>query len=329
MPVFKKIAVLFFVILMAVYSNATDAPQPAEEFKQFIASPPSIAELIYSQTISNLQTQYYCVKWQRSNMFLGRSKQILNVGNISNSINYTMWIGKFGNGFSLKSRNAFFVWTNRDIEQEKSNTVANSYHNALHSEIATIFNMGCGLADIGSIHWDGDKFAVNNPMNGLRLEGKLTRDEYNRASKLIVKQSPLGKAHEDNTYFPWEYDYFYDAPLQLSYLPDRIIASFKDEKGQISGIFEYKILALTIATNQLAEDNFRLSPGQGLVQIAISNTFRVYQGNGTPYIKPDTSEGMHIQNSYRIRYFIIAFIILSLFPILLWLFASGKHRQKK
>src|SRR5262249_1947538 len=157
------------------------------------------------------------LRWQSTNAFLlGISRDnIASSTNLESSSAYYEWFGRSTNEYWNKVRRGFFVWTNRDLTGEESNTVALHYDHFVTVHLPNILNMGCQLAGVGQIHWEGDSFVLTNQAKGIRLHGHIVRDKNGRAEKMVVEQNPLDKVRgsEKEDYLPWEYEYFYERQL--------------------------------------------------------------------------------------------------------------------
>jgi hypothetical protein len=297
------------VVLLTIRGFSEDA----DLFKKFVEKPPVIENLVYSQEMPGVVTNYYRLKFQRPAMFFGRSSSPIPASDAAESSkDYSEWIGRFGSQYLNKSYNMLFSWTNEADDIDLTNTVKFHYVDAMENQISKILNMGCQLAPIGSIHWNGDTFVVKNPEQHIRVEGALKRGQNGKAASLIVVPHPLNGGAPDFVSSEYNYTYDYEKPLSLSYLPNVIIETFKSAKGPPISL-KYTILAIEVATNRIASSAFLLNPRieSNLIYIAISNGKRVF-ANGS--VQPDIGLAARKRSSLSRYYFVLAALLFFLPP---------------
>ena len=317
----KKAVIFVFIVCFCVIGNSQTSSvspatlQPADLLEHFMEMPPPFLDATYEEMISGFLTNYYSIKWQSNAVFIGRSQT--DVANDS-SADFTEWLGKYDQSYWFKSYNAYITWTDEGITEENSNTVEQSYQRLIHDPLAVILNCGCAVAEPGSIHWMNDKFEATNHYQNIWLHGQLTRDSEGRAAKLFIQQGPLGLANPNSTYYPWEYDLFYQRSFPLQYYPSKIIGSFKTANGESGPLFQFDILTLNPATNLMDAGVFHLIPETNAVVIAVSNRFLVYQNGGRINTKYDLEAAAINRTRVRGFYFLLGFSLFSIIPFLLW-----------
>ncbi len=276
--------------LAAVASPSQQAggvrPTAADQFKDFIANPPVIEDLKWALEWPGVATNYDHLLYQSNAVFLGQSTSPQTHEGKYDA--YQLAIGRFANEFWFKGPSEFYVWTNHNIVAEHSNVVEYSYLQ-MQGTVSWALNVGCFLADPGTIRWTGDTFVVTNRQDGLWLLGSLRRDEKQRAASLSVEARRLnrGRNHSEDKLLIC--DYFYDRPVLVDFLPSRIRVSIQ-EQGEETITNVLKIFNIRTNRLMLPKSTFDFlvaqvpSPTNILV---VSNEFVVGWDGRRQYVFPD------------------------------------------
>lgn len=211
----------------------------------------------------------------------------------------------------------FYEWADTGKASEEHNSLKVQHDMLLTYYGPHVLNMGCTLAPIGSIKWVNDEFAVTNQNQGLSLHGKLFRDGEGRASKMTVEFHTLGSSKMEH----FTYDYFYDTPLSLAYLPSRIVTRLEEDH---SFMFPntLKIYALDTRTSPLAESDFTIptaiATNNLVAQIVVSNEFLVYNQQGRQFVIADAFSANQARKVTKLVYYIFAVLLFSPLVIYWW-----------
>lgn len=306
-------------------AGPTDAA-PADRFKEFIANPPVIEDAFYSQQVIGYAPLYYWVKWQPGALFLGVSLAT-NLAAVPAKTRLLSCEQQITAGFGEKFRQVIhstdlYVWTNKNIPDEQNNSLFRTYKAALDVQGAELLNMGCLLAEVGSIRWAGDDFTVTNHSRGIVVQGQLTRDSKGRASALSVQPRMLDRKSKNSGYYPRIYEYFYETNLALSYLPSRIVATHEDEKGQQGLQIEYKIFSMKTANSSLPEESFIFDSSHfpNIAEtLVISNKHVVhYPKVGAVHMFLDEEPLRQSRAKINLGYTAVAILLLIFPPFLYW-----------
>ena len=317
------------LLLNLSVANAADTNpnQPAEQFKQFISNPPPIADLVCEIRKSGEPAQFIRLRWQTNASFL----QIESATNLeaflsdTNPARYSYMIeARYNNIYWHKAGGMLEMTTNDNTEGSLPNTIVKSVVNLNNYFAGPVLTFGALLRLSGSTRWVDDAFTFTGDKE-LESSGTMTRDEQGRAKTLTSTTRNL----KDNSSVEFVCQYFYDNPLALSYLPNRIERQRSGEASKQTII----IHSITLTGKPLTEAAFSLqnlaaSPDIDHV-ITTSNEFHIMykKGETLPVVFKDPSLSETRKPSYQMAYFLIA-ICLFLVPFLIFLFSKrGRERN--
>lgn len=322
--------------LVAAGADPASMGQPADQFKKFIEHPPLIADLFFErQYFDGKLTPYppsYCrIKWQPNATFVAFEKGT-NVAAMYDATNWTDFFASdasFENIYWHQVDNTYYAWTNRNLPEERTNSINLSVNLITADTLFAVMNMGLDMMPPGCLHWAGDSFSLTNKAGDRWYRGALSRDEAGRASEITVISSQIGHAPANNDGLT-TCDYFYDAPLALSFLPSRIAVTKVVHGAQTSQTI--KIHSLTLGLQPLGMAAF--SPvalaGKPVDLITISNGYLVSSAKPAPGIVPlNMPDSMirHLREPTLQRwYFTMALLLLSI-PFLIFLFSQKRRGQ--
>lgn len=229
--------ILWILALIAIQvkgakSNEDNNPAPADLFKNFIHSPPPIKDIFIEHTDSNQPSSYYRVKWQPDCMFVAciQPGPLEKMQTISNLADYPTIYSKFANVYWEKQFADLYSWTNSKIVNQETNSITFSSAFYLQTAVMPVLCGGCDFIPIGDITWVGDTFTYTNKARKFWAKGLLSRDNFGRASNLVLSIYKLGDDVPINDRFT--YAYYYDKLLSLSFFPSRIDRHQVDEDGK-------------------------------------------------------------------------------------------------
>lgn len=241
------------IALAASTTWARTQPAAADRFKEFIASPPNLAEIIWTREPSAVgpgTTSYFRMTYQQDALLLEMSDR--PVLPATNAYGYTSVVSTFQNTYWAKSYNALYIWTNSGRSNERGNAADTLYKLNL-AEARGILNMGCQQAGIASIHWNGDTFVLTNVELDAVVKGSLSRDDKGRAAALAVEiVKGHGRSSPGEPDFVSIYRYDYDRghqPTDTEFLPTAISCYSGNGTGaQSSSMLErMRVLRVKIA----------------------------------------------------------------------------------
>ena len=315
--------------------DAVAVETPGELFKKFIENPPTIKNLVYAQEIPGLATNYCRLKWQDGALWFGTSKtNLFEIANLDNTGVYSLIVARFAEKMYCYNGTDLYSWTNHDYLDTNFNSVRATFDQVVSGQLADILNMGCQLASVASIKWQGNQFEVENPFKKTWARGNLDLDPVGRASKLHVEHGPLrtGKATRDNP--PWDYEYFYENGSHSGYLPKMIVASFKKKDGSVGMSLRYTIGTIEIATEEIPEAEFSLLPSQfsrleHVVTVSEGNL--IFEDQGKLVItKERTPTAPYIPLLKRSKLFLAIAVLMILSPLFFfWLCQRKKTKNKQ
>jgi hypothetical protein len=314
----------------ALGALAADAPRPIELFKSFIANPPAISNLVFTEELPNAPIAYHRIKWQNPSVYVGWGNSPF-IPKETALTNYTEWVGHFGNIFYLKSLNAFYTWTNSGDPAEVGNTVEIAHQKMMGLVTAGILNMGCQMAPVGGIRWEGDSFVLTNQANDRAVQGKVFADAEGRAGRMLVTAVPVGTPFSAGV--EMECSYEYDGSHSVPFLPGTI--AVKSSAGKAPFNYKHRILALELATAPLAASDFLTVPSDAdrLVHVRITNKYRLYtkRYNGRTNLTAslDQQHAAVITDNVRRQYWAASATFLLLPIILLYMLHRRKISQNK
>jgi hypothetical protein len=324
--------------LCVVACIPANAETQLELFKHFVESPPRIKDLVYSQEIAGLVTNYHRIKWQENALWFGRSDSNLLTRPDFNDVSlYTLIVARFEDKKFVYNGSALYSWTNFNGLDTNYNSVTTTFDHVLNGQIADILNMGCQLAAVGSIEWRSNSFEVENQEKAILIKGSLESDLNScRASKLVVEQYSLGDKRSKLERPAWSYEYKYETTPLLGYLPSEIVASFKESDGSLGMSINYRIGMIELSDEKLDESdfvlNYQLFP-TSTIPIMITNGTLVYSAGGrvvvATEVKPATNPLTASQRK-SIRYAVLgAFGLLCVIPLLfVWLNSRMRINHK-
>ncbi len=320
-------AVAVTILLTSGLLTAADIPAPgaqvpAESFKAFVASPPVIEALAWAMEWPGVRTNYHFTRYQSNAVFHGTGQRPLT--DDSPCEDYLMAVGRFQNTICQKKFSHFYAWTNRNIAAERSNTVEYGHALAVDS-MAWVLNLGCDLANPGTIRWSENSFVVTNHRRGVWLSGILGLDEQQRAARLKVEVRRLNQGRSGPPDQILTRECIYARPLSLSYLPSEIWASQRTSAGKdvmlCLKIFEIRTGELMLAENQFAFPAAHIPPPEQL--LLVSNEFLVGWHDGRVSVSPDPQKAAlqanHMGSLARRLYFGLALGALAFGPLVFWL----------
>jgi hypothetical protein len=311
---------LAILCLAAFWAAASTfgAEQPADLFKQFISSPPPIADMLYETQEPGHPPNFFRLKLQANAMFLADAVMTMGSSNgVGELIDYTNIFAKFDKSYWHKIDRALYLWTDKGLSGEGSNTVKFTGDSILKDTLPSIVNFGVGAAPIGSIRWKDDTFSFENKAIGFVYHGTLVRDAAGRAQSITVAMSKPGSTGEAPGTFPWHYEYSYDELLSLPYLPSRFKMYYVNGDGKEQGVRSVRIHSLTVAPQPLPESAFSLQPlladtNMGLT-ITVSNAELVFTPkNEKPYLVADSIAKAPDRRKMQQLYFVMAVLLFSI-----------------
>ncbi len=146
------------------------APSPLEQFKQFIASPPIIQNLVFAQKVPmgggmrpldgsfafSTSWEYFQAKWQTNGFLFRRIASPSEATNFSVAGQLVSWSG---HRHALVEPTRFLTtWDDRDpaLAGVKLGPLY-TYHFFL-DPLRVVLNLGIMYAEIGAVHWKGNRF---------------------------------------------------------------------------------------------------------------------------------------------------------------------------
>lgn len=327
--IFTSVFVLFF-------SNCLQAAETqADRFKRFIESPPRIKSLVFSQEISGITTNFCRLKWQQNALWFGRSaSNLFHIQDLEETKLYSLIVARFENKTYVFNGTELYSWTNKNGIDTNYNSAKATFDQVVSGQIADILNMGCQLAAVESIKWDGNNFETDNRAKELFIRGNLELDKLDRPLKLHVEQYPIRpRTNKQKAGPPWDYEYLYDAAPLLGYLPSQIIASFKNDDGTVGMSIRYALASVEISSVILPESEFGLELNQftsSVRPVTVANGSLIYADRGrTVTVKeappPSTDTLMRRQS---IRY-VLAFLFLATLIVPIAFLRLGRRRIDK
>ncbi len=322
---------IMLLVVSAVGSAATQAQAPADLFKHFVSAPPALSDLTWVQELPSVgTTNYFRLKYQPGALFLGEagswplSRTDLDA--------YQTIVSSFGNIYWDRSFNGLYVWTNTGNTREIGSIVDFHYNFAKGTEVTRILNMGVQQAPVGAIHWLNDTFVLTNASPKLRwglfqtwegywLSGELFRDSKGRAARLAVVPHMMGGRRPLPPGLIQVYEYSYDRPLALPYLPSTINVYFTTANKSERMAERLRIVHVQEASSPLPESAFSLWPYHGTnVQASwfVSNEFLLSIGGYEPPKLDPYKASLNRRRNLRPLYFTAAITLLCLGPVILW-----------
>lgn len=235
---------------------------------------------------------------------------------------FSLAMSRFEDKFWEKKFTHFFTWTNHYAPAERSNTVEFGHVLAVQ-QLAWPLNMGCHLADPATICWNGDSFVVTNHWRRLWLVGALTRDERQRAGKLVVEARRLkGRKGSPDQVLICEYSY--DRPLSVDYLPSETWLTTQT-RGKSPTKFCMRILGITTGQLPMAESKFAFLAAQRPAHqavLVVSNEFLVQSDGKRVVVSPDPRKADLRDKRWAARvrriYLTLALAAVGLGPMAYW-----------
>ncbi|MBI1178872.1 hypothetical protein GC207_15680 [bacterium] len=320
--------------IFSVYAaaSATAPEKPADQFKRFLEEPPPIKMCIYDQEVPEpdgkstyLQNLF---RWQTNGLLFAQSYTNLETtGAATNLLDYPDLIGYYDRNYARKQGGLVTEWIDKGSAVESHNSLKAASALVLRVFVADILNMGCHLVPVGSIQWTGDSFQVTNDYKGTFVQGTLFRDEQGRAESLSVESRLVGKPKDKDEI--WFYEYHYERPLSLAYLPSRIVSS-KSINGTNVVVSIFNIYTLEAAESPLSEDFFRIPnfvlTNNLVAHVTVSNKFLVYDQDGQNFMIADSFAADKARLITKKIYYLIAVL---LFSPLVFFWAYQKVKKKK
>ncbi len=324
-PKWRSLPRLFPIVLAAAATlwlrpAEAEGQTPAELFKTFVASPPLISNLVFA--VQRVKTNFYHIRYQPNALFVGTSQLPLASENSLDA--YQSAVSRFDEVYWRKFASDFYIWTNRNILAEKGNSVEHAYSHALAVEVPCVLNMGFQFAPPGSIRWSGDTFAVTNEATKLWYSGELRRDVSQRAAKLIVEERKLGHGPGRSAERVLTYNYFYERPLSLSYIPSSIrVSTGPADSDSHQPAFQIRISEIQVGEIPLPKPKFSFIADQWKHDeqvFVVSNRNLIYLADQRSIVIPDPHQDDqgHRQKKARQTYLTVAIVVAALVPVVFW-----------
>lgn len=246
----------------------TAEQDPAEAFKQFIASPPNIERLTYRKTIAGDLTKglarsiglrgtndtatFGFARWQPGCLYLklGRTLSVCEPGKgFGEEVH-----ARFGSElWSLGATGLATLWNDPVVELDRVQEQPSRVFQHRSADLNQVLNMGLMHLGIGTVKWQGDAFNAPGfiPEAGERVtaKGKLITDPAGNAKQLVVDYI----IQTNNFHYILRYSY--TTNLEVSFLPD-VIESFLVSDGHETKLMELTLLEIKTTSAALPRSSF-------------------------------------------------------------------------
>lgn len=267
-------------------SDSGSVAAAAEQFKQFISSPPVIRNLVWQQKVPmeggqrpldgtfalSTRFDYFQAKWQPDGMLfrrLNRPEDATNfsfAGTLVSVSDHQHALVELGGRMT--------TWDDRDPSVAGKKVSVFYTREFVLEPLRRILNLGLMYADIGSVRWEG---------NWLRAECEVDSERVAITGELLTAPDGLPKGLKVRYAFPHEtYDYVvryaYAPAVKYPFMPS-VITSFwlpKDRPGTEVEVDEYRILDFQDANAPLNDDAFGIAPFAQVNHWAV----RIYTNGG-------------------------------------------------
>ena len=264
------------------------SPSPLEQFKEFIASPPIISNLIVQKKVptgggiipldgsfaQSTAFEYYQSRLQPGSVFF---RKYLTASDETNFVVAGQLVSVFDRQSRVFDGNSqLTTWDDRDpsvLGKRSSIFYSREYYLRTLSEF---LNLGLMHSHWGSIRWNGDAFMGEGIIDDehVILSGELFSTSSGLADRLKVRYTFVQR----NASYDYILRYSFDPPLQFPFLPS-CIKNFLILNGREIEVGEFRILHLETNSLPMVATAFDVT---GFVD-HYSWTTRVYT-NGSLYV---------------------------------------------
>ncbi len=251
---------------------------PLEQFKQFMASPPVIENVVFQMITAfgdsplpeakgakgvHDWVNYLQARWQPDCLFL-KSGTNLNVADpgkrTGEEIN-----ARFHDEHWTLSRMGFVTsWSDSAKTPDQIRSLpSRAFHHRSH-QFAELMNMGVMQIPVGVVKWDGDSFNAPGYIPELKthveVTGHVKPDANGYAKEMSVQyRSKTG-------IFAYVLRYYYETNVGLSYFPNRLTSSIVRD-GKETKLMECETVSIKTSPARLARSDFDpevLIPARGV-----------------------------------------------------------------
>ena len=253
-------------------SKTASGPSAVEQFKQFLASPPIIQNLVFQQKVPmgggmrpldgsfafSTSWEYFQAKWQTNGLFFRRLNGPSDVTNFAVAGELVSWSGH--EHALVEPTRQITTWDDRDP------TVAGKRISVFYTSqffldpLKEILNLGIMHAEIGSTRWEGNRFESQRELDEqpLVITGEVFPGSNGppRAMKVCYRLP-----HLTNSYV---IRYGYDPPLRHPFIPTVMTNLWlSGGSGEVTNEIElnqWRILDFETAEAPLAPEAFSVAP---------------------------------------------------------------------
>ena len=315
-------------ILFTLHSSISGfALTEAEAFKRFTQTPPAFVEALLSVQ-SPFSTSSYHIKWQTNCLWVATFKPGRPVAQNAAVSDYRSIVARQGNFYAHWVGNAFYVWTNRNLPTELSNSVLAAYNNTYSEPVAELLTLGCSMAKPHTLTWSNDTCFSTGAHDNLSLRGVLTVDPAGRPTQMTLFDAGVKRYLRGARFEPWTHTYRYDPTGTDVSLPIAVTRSFFMNNGE-RFVITAAITWLQCSDLVHPQSEFALDPNafRGLIGITtVSNGYLVLRStNGVISRFVDAPEPKP-RGVPQLRWlFALVFVLTVVLPLA---FAARWRRQK-
>ncbi len=242
--------------------SRSDASSAVERFKAFLASPPVIESLVFSERLAPDPTtpwrtdiplsasqafRFYHARWQPNALFLrelpgpGAVGDLKTPGLLAVRFNDECWF-HYGHGYEEQ-------WLDFGVSVGNQ---TNLVYQAAHENIAVlrqVLNLGIMHAEVGTAEWNGNRFRIRQPTRDYQITGELRPSSAGLVESLRVTYA----SRDRDIHYLVRYGY------QTESLPGglpRVISCFWLNEGKEVQRDEFTLQKLTTRTAPLERPRF-------------------------------------------------------------------------
>lgn len=284
----------------------------AEALKRFLASSPTIAELIFKRIgVMDGKTNVYFGKKQ-SNAFLFREINSVGEADAIKQDPMNLIVGRYGSN-TWAIRSAMLFTTTDELSRPERGATPDTMGLMEHlgySILSEPLKLGVLFAELNTFKWNGNDF-IAEEKDGNQLSGRLLLNDSGVPERILYKRKGVQVTYEvDYKYRPEAASNDLPSEMDLTFANDAPYSdSIKAKPYKQYFILKLRTSAALLSESEFASEQYRANIRSG-GEIIYSNRQALVLINGMPQPVPKSGAVAHGLAAFEIRYITLALMLI-------------------